>query len=100
MWNQINLCALENNTSPEVRRNALYCIMEQLEAFDDGDDASDSVNESNSRKKENTRDRRATQRRDAIESWTAHTLTDVQVQIEKIQIKLVNYLVASLLGML
>ena len=31
MWNQINLCALETNTSPEVRRTALYFIMEQLE---------------------------------------------------------------------
>ena len=30
MWNQINLLALASNTSVEVRKNALYFIMEQL----------------------------------------------------------------------
>ena len=95
MWNQINLCALENNTSPEVRRNALYCIMEQLEAFDDRDNASDSVNKSNSRKEKNPSDNRVTQRLDTIESWATHVLTDDQVPIEKIQIQLVNHPVTS-----
>ena len=38
MWNQINLLALASNTSAEVRKNALYFIMDQLEVFDDTDD--------------------------------------------------------------
>jgi len=99
IWNQINLCALANDTSSEVRRDALYFIMEQLEAFDEEDDASDPTNTSTAKKEEKPSDRRATQRLDAIASWAAHALTDGQVPIEKIQIKLVNHLVVSLRGM-
>ena len=46
MWNQINLLALASNTSAEVRKNALYFIMEQLEAFDDTDDRANHSYES------------------------------------------------------
>ena len=80
MWNQINLCALANDTSPEVRRNALYFIMEQLEAFDEEDDGSNQGDGPNSKKEGKQSDRRATQRLDAIASWAAHALTDGQVR--------------------
>jgi cohesin complex subunit SA-1/2 len=35
IWIQINLQALEPNTTPRVRRDALYFVMDQLKAFDD-----------------------------------------------------------------
>ena len=81
MWNQINLCALASDTSPEVRRNALYFIMEQLEAFDEEDDVSNQGDESNPKKDGKQSDRRATQRLDAVASWAAHALTDGQVRV-------------------
>jgi cohesin complex subunit SA-1/2 len=38
LWNQINLRALAPDASPAVRRDALYFVIDQLEAFDDEDD--------------------------------------------------------------
>jgi cohesin complex subunit SA-1/2 len=37
MWNQVNTLAFETTSTPTIRRNALYFIMEQLEEFDEGD---------------------------------------------------------------
>jgi cohesin complex subunit SA-1/2 len=34
-WSQINVRALASETSPLVRRDALYFVIEQLEAWDD-----------------------------------------------------------------
>jgi cohesin complex subunit SA-1/2 len=36
IWEQINLQALARDTTPAVRRDALYFIIDQLEAFDSG----------------------------------------------------------------
>ena len=38
MWNQINLRALAPDASPITRRDALYFVLEQLEAFDEADE--------------------------------------------------------------
>ncbi len=105
MWDQVNLMALEIETSPAVRRDALYFIMEQLEDFDDGDDDGDmeDIDEAKKKKRKlvpsNVSDRRMAQRLDAIASWAAHTLTAGKVPIEKIRIHLVDYLVHSLRSM-
>ena len=111
MWDQVNLMALESNTTASVRKDALYFIMEQLEDFDDGDDERDELDdfddESPKKKKKKKRgalsshvsDRKIAQRLDAIASWAAHTLTAGKVPIEKIRIRLVNHLVYSLRAM-
>ena len=40
-WDQVNLKSLDPNTTPKVRMNALYFILEQLDSFDaDGDSKS------------------------------------------------------------
>ena len=105
IWNQINLRALEPQTSPAVRRDALYFIMEQLEAFDEDGEveengAFDSTNHSKSEKQSTELShRRISQRLDAIASWAAHALTDGQVPIEKIKVHLVDLLIISLRDM-
>jgi cohesin complex subunit SA-1/2 len=74
--------------------------MEQLEEFDDGDD---EENESSRKRKSidnaQTSDRKAAQRLDALASWAAHSLTDGNVPLDKIQINLVNHMVQSLRNM-
>ena len=107
MWDQVNLMALEVDTSPVVRRDALYFIMEQLEDFDDSNDEEEDIDDldvSNQKKKRksltsNISDRRLAQRLDAVASWAAHTLTTGKVPFEKIRIHLVDYLVQSLRSM-
>jgi len=43
-WDQLNLKALDTSTTPNVRKNALYLILDQLDCFDEGaGDASKSV---------------------------------------------------------
>ena len=34
-WDQVNLKALDSHATPQVRKNALYFILEQLDCFDD-----------------------------------------------------------------
>lgn len=100
MWNQVNLLAFETASTPSVRRDALYFIMEQLEEFDDGvDEGNESAKKRKSIGDSPTSDRKAAQRLDAIASWAAHTLTDGKVPLEKIQIDLVDHLVNSLRDM-
>ena len=108
MWDQVNLMALENETSPTVRRDALYFIMEQLEDFDDNEDddiedMEDSTTQLSKKKTKtvssNISDRRLAQRLDAIASWAAHTLTAGKIPIEKIRIRLVDHLVHSIRSM-
>ena len=38
-WDKVNLKALDALSSPRVRRDALYFVMDQLDAFDDGKDS-------------------------------------------------------------
>ena len=97
IWDQVNNLAFETNSTPEVRRDALYFIMEQLEEFDDGDE---EEKESSKKRKSSgsakTSDRSTAQRLDAIASWAAHVLTNGDVPIDKIKIELVDHLVQSL----
>lgn len=37
-WDRLNLKALDSNTSPGVRKNALYLVVDQLDVFDEGGD--------------------------------------------------------------
>ena len=102
MWNQVNTLAFESASTPALRTNALYFIMEQLEEFDEGNDEEKKLS-GNKRKStpgaSKSSERRIAQRLDAIASWAAHTLTDGEVPIDKIQIHLVDHLVNSLRDM-
>eukprot|EP00957_Ditylum_brightwellii_P095227 7253100-Ditylum_brightwellii.AAC.1 len=93
--NQVNILAFESKSSASVRRDALVFIMEQLEKFDD-DDEDEDVGKNKNKKNSRVSDRRTAQRLDAIASWAAHTLTDGDVPIDKIEIHLVDHLVNSL----
>ncbi len=98
-WDQVNVLAFETSSSPEVRRDALYFIMEQLEEFEDGDEVEENSKKRKSNGTPRASDRMVAQRLDAIASWAAHTLTDGEVPIDKIQIHLVDHLVNSLRDM-
>lgn len=71
---------------PNVRKNALYFIIEQLEAFDDGGE----------NEKAAPNEHKRAQQLDAIASFAAHTLTNGPVPLDKIQVKVVDLLVKSL----
>ena len=36
-WDHLNLKALDSESTPGVRKNALYLVLDQLDVFDDGD---------------------------------------------------------------
>lgn len=42
-WDQLNLKALDSSTTPSVRKNALYLILDQLDCFDDSADTRTAV---------------------------------------------------------
>ena len=73
IWNQINLRALDPNTTPLVRRDALYFVMDQLEAFDDDADAKTGQSHDRSIDKSaplaQSSERMIVQRLDALASW-------------------------------
>ena len=107
-WSQINNRAVAPDTSPAVRRDALYFVLEQLEAFDEGEEDSDEEDvvaaARRRRGKESTSasdssDRRIAQRLDAIASWCAVLLTDGDVPIDHIRVERSDYLVHSLRAM-
>eukprot|EP00586_Coscinodiscus_wailesii_P000063 CAMPEP_0172480390 /NCGR_PEP_ID=MMETSP1066-20121228/5488_1 /TAXON_ID=671091 /ORGANISM="Coscinodiscus wailesii, Strain CCMP2513" /LENGTH=1957 /DNA_ID=CAMNT_0013241639 /DNA_START=101 /DNA_END=5974 /DNA_ORIENTATION=+ len=94
LWNQINLRAIARDASPSVRRDALYFVMEQLEAFDEDDDNENATVARNKGLGE-SQERQNALRLDALASWLAHTLTDGPVSMADLQIDLANYLVYS-----
>jgi len=108
MWDKVNILAFEEKTTAQVRRDALYFIMEQLEEFDEGNVEEGNMEKDgkaakrggkSKSKKKSTNERLVAQRLDAIASWAAHNLTDGNVQLEKIKIHLVDHLVHSLRAM-
>jgi len=73
LWMQINMRALSPQTTPAVRRDALYFVMDQLEAFDEDEDA-DETSQKRRRSKDNatlaeSTERMMVQRIDALASW-------------------------------
>lgn len=101
LWNQINIRAIASDTIPQVRKNALYFVMEQLEEFDEGgaDEEEDTVplNVRFSNKNDIViSDRVAQKRLDSLASWLAHALSDGPVPLNQIQIRLANFVVTSL----
>ena len=101
MWNQVNILAFDTASTPTVRRDALYFIMEQLEEFDEGNEDADEKGKKRRTSADHSKisDRKIAQRLDAIASWAAHTLTDGEIPIDKIRINLVDHLVDSLRDM-
>jgi cohesin complex subunit SA-1/2 len=105
IWNQINLRSIAEDTSDAVRRDSLYFIMEQLEAFDkDEEDVDTSKKSRRSSNKSlgsaiDSNERKAVLHLDAIASWVAHSLCDGDVPIEEIQIELADLIVNSVKNM-
>lgn len=99
---------MAKNTSPAVRRDALYFVLEQLEAFDEGEEDSDEEGAATAARRRRSReatsatessDRRIAQRLDAVASWCAVLLTDGEISIDHIKVELSDYLVHSLRAM-
>jgi len=108
IWNQINLRSLSPNTSDAVRRDALYFIMEQLEAFDEDDESIEAEKGKKSRHSTGSQtlastidssERRAVLHLDAIASWVAHSLCDGDIPIDEVQIELADLVVFSIRAM-
>lgn len=101
IWNQINLRSIAEDTSDAVRRDSLYFIMEQLEAFDkDEEEVGTSKKTRRSSNKSlgsaiDTNERKAVLHLDAIASWVAHSLCDGDIPIDEIQIELADLIVHS-----
>jgi cohesin complex subunit SA-1/2 len=49
LWEQVNIRALAQDTSPNVRRDALYFVIDQLEAFDNAEDEEEDKKQSRSK---------------------------------------------------
>lgn len=94
-WDQLNLKALDSQTTPEVRRNALYLILDQLDSFDEGGNDGKSTAASVNTLSE----RQQMVRLDAIARWIAHLLCNGPVPINKIKVGLTDHIVLSLRGM-
>jgi cohesin complex subunit SA-1/2 len=77
IWIQINLQALDPNTTRRVRRDALYFVMDQLEAFDDDADTKTSEKRGRSNDKSasmaQSSERMIVQRLDALASWYVYS---------------------------
>eukprot|EP00986_Skeletonema_menzelii_P009966 scaffold4669_cov108-Skeletonema_menzelii.AAC.3 len=84
IWDTINQRALSERASPSVRRDALYFVLDQLEAFDDDNEGSESS------------ERKRAQQLDAIASYAAHAMTNGPVPIDKIKIEVADFIVQSL----
>ncbi|CAB9499289.1 Cohesin subunit SA-3 [Seminavis robusta] len=88
VWNKINLRALAPDTSPAVRRDALYFVLEQLEAFD-----------TNSPLPDNLSVRRRSLQIDSLAAWVGHALSDGNVPLDNMRVHLTDYIVQSLKDM-
>jgi len=86
IWNKINLRALAPDTTPNVRRDALYFVLEQLEDFD----------EENTK---NLQERQKVNQIDAIATWLSHALSDGPVPMENLRVELTDFVVESLRSM-
>ena len=77
IWNQINLRALARDTSPSVRLDALYFIIEPLKAFnedDEGDVENNKTSKTKKRSQQKISKQLMVQHLDAIASWASHVL--------------------------
>ena len=70
-WDQVNLKALDKNTSAKVRKDALYFILDQLDSFDtedDGGDARSTVSQKSSMS-HGVSEKKQVERIESIASW-------------------------------
>jgi hypothetical protein len=75
--------------SAQVRKDALYFVLEQLEAFDEGDEEAETTADTNT-------ERKRAQQIESIASFAAHAMTNGNRPIDKILVHLADYLVHSL----
>jgi len=87
LWDQTNQRCLAQDAPAAVQKDALYFILDQLEAFDDEDGENEKAVPD---------ERKRAQQLDAIASYAAHTLTNGPVPIDRIRVEAVDLLVKSL----
>ena len=93
LWDKVNFCALKPSASPEMRKVALEFIIEQIEEFDeDEDDAELGVGGVSGGDEE----RAVVAKIDALASWTAAAITGPKTPIDKVRVRLTDYIVESL----
>eukprot|EP00977_Amphora_coffeiformis_P014558 scaffold4097_cov166-Amphora_coffeaeformis.AAC.15 len=80
-WNQINLRALDTETTQTVRKLALEFIIEQIGAFDD--DVADT-------------DANAVERLNQMAGWVCHTLGAGDIPLDSMRFELSAYIVQSM----
>ena len=94
VWDQINLLSMDANTTAEVRRDALYFVMEQLEEFEEENE--DTAHNNKSNKNE---EKILAHKLDAIAAFASHTLTNGEIPLNEVRIESVDHLVESIRDM-
>ncbi|KAG7357038.1 hypothetical protein IV203_001726 [Nitzschia inconspicua] len=84
IWDSINMKCLDQHTSPQVRKDALYFVLDQLAAFD----SEDELNE-----------KKLIERLASLAGWIANILSDGTIPVDQIHIHLVDNVVEALLDM-
>mmetsp|Transcript_4445 Transcript_4445/g.12822 ORF Transcript_4445/g.12822 Transcript_4445/m.12822 type:complete len:1392 (+) Transcript_4445:134-4309(+) len=88
-WERLNLKALDANSTPGVRKNALYIILDQLDVFDEGGDGRSVASVIT------LSERQQMTRIDEISKWVAAQLAGGPVSNENIKLPLVDFIVQS-----
>eukprot|EP00547_Thalassionema_nitzschioides_P014618 CAMPEP_0194233122 /NCGR_PEP_ID=MMETSP0158-20130606/1202_1 /TAXON_ID=33649 /ORGANISM="Thalassionema nitzschioides, Strain L26-B" /LENGTH=1373 /DNA_ID=CAMNT_0038965965 /DNA_START=18 /DNA_END=4139 /DNA_ORIENTATION=+ len=105
LWEQINNRALAADTTAVVRRDALYFIMDQLEAFDDQEEEEQKPTKNSTWKRDKkaslvkTKEIGIAKKLSALASWVAHSLTNGPIPLEHLRLELTDYVIESLRSM-
>lgn len=81
LWDQINLRALDENTTPAVRTYALLFIIEQLDAFDSEVKGSDANN---------------VERINQLAQWVSHNIAEGDIPLDRMRFDLSGYIIQSM----
>ena len=87
-WDKVNLKSIDVLSSSKVRKDALYFVMDQLDAFDTDGKEAGQISE-----------KKQSEQLVGIARWCANKLLDGQLPLSKMHIELVDCLVESILGM-
>ncbi|CAJ1942584.1 unnamed protein product [Cylindrotheca closterium] len=94
-WDQVNLKALDQNTSNDVRRDALYFVLDQMDCFDVEDDGNDGK----STMSHGLGEKKQVEQIESIASWIANKLVDGPIELSSVRVERADYVIDSLRGM-
>jgi cohesin complex subunit SA-1/2 len=86
IWDSVNMKCLDVDSTPEVRKDALYFVLEQLDSFDDLE-------------AQPLGEKKLLERFASLAGWLANLLADGHIPVDKIRIERIDYIVESLLQM-